>query len=58
MVSQVIAEICLSELAETEPTQATITEFEHLASYNWLNSDDPTISVPGKLSTKINEVPF
>ena len=58
MGSQVIAEICLSELAETEPTQATITEFEHLTSYNWLNGDGPTISVPGKSVTKINEITF
>ncbi|KAK7177896.1 hypothetical protein PSPO01_16058 [Paraphaeosphaeria sporulosa] len=30
-----------------DPALATITEFEYLASYSWLESDVPTILVPG-----------
>jgi hypothetical protein len=49
MVSQVVASIFRSDLSDRlDPALATITEFEYLASYSWLESDEPTILVPGK----------
>ncbi|KAF2790757.1 hypothetical protein K505DRAFT_351745 [Melanomma pulvis-pyrius CBS 109.77] len=48
MASQVIATILRSDLSDRlDPAHATITEFEYLASYSWLESDVPTILVPG-----------
>ncbi|ORY10798.1 hypothetical protein BCR34DRAFT_442131, partial [Clohesyomyces aquaticus] len=48
MASQVVAAILRSDLSDRlDPAHATITEFEHLASYSWLEGDIPTIVVPG-----------
>jgi hypothetical protein len=50
MVPQVVATIFRSELSDRlDPAHAKITKFEYLASYSWLESDSPTILVPGKL---------
>ena len=49
MVSQVIATIFRSDLNDRlDPAHAIITEFKYLTSYNWLDSEVPTIVVPGK----------
>jgi hypothetical protein len=43
-----LTEIRLSCLATmVMPPDARITEFRHLASYNWIESPTPTIAVPG-----------
>ncbi|CAG5187432.1 uncharacterized protein ALTATR162_LOCUS11717 [Alternaria atra] len=48
MVSRVVATICRSDLSDRlDPAHATTTEFEYLASYSWLESEVPTILVPG-----------
>ena len=50
MGSQVVATILRSDISDRlDPAHATITEFKYLASYSWLESDVPTIVVPGKL---------
>jgi hypothetical protein len=49
MASQVIAEITRSQLNDAPASQSTITTVEHIASYNWIDKDKPTILVPGKL---------
>lgn len=41
----------LSHMFTAEETK--ITDFEHLASYNWLNERNPTIAVPGKCSSLV-----
>jgi hypothetical protein len=43
MVPPIIAKISRSELPKAGPA-ATITGFEHLASYNWLSSDATILS--------------
>lgn len=54
MATQIIAEISVSDLTDfPAPSDATITELEHLASYNWLEKPVPTISVPGGLLDNI-----
>ncbi|KAK7178333.1 hypothetical protein PSPO01_15621 [Paraphaeosphaeria sporulosa] len=48
MVPQVVASIFRSDLSDRlDPALATITDFEYLASYSWLESDVHTIVVPG-----------
>ncbi|PVH90192.1 hypothetical protein DM02DRAFT_683896 [Periconia macrospinosa] len=48
MVSQVVATIFRSDLSDRlDSAHAAITKFEYLASYSWLESDVPTILVPG-----------
>lgn len=45
----VIAELSLKTLHHMFTAEETrITDFEHLASYNWLDDRNPTIAVPGK----------
>lgn len=44
-----IAELNRETLEQIFPAEETkITDFEHLASYNWLDDLNPTIAVPGK----------
>lgn len=53
MVPQVPATIFRPDLNDRlDPAHASITEFEYLASYSWLESNIPTILVPGKLFRK------
>ncbi|EOO01310.1 putative geranylgeranyl pyrophosphate synthetase protein [Phaeoacremonium minimum UCRPA7] len=47
MVSELVAEISRSELTASSGLDATITSVQHVASYNWLDKNEPTISVPG-----------
>lgn len=47
MASQAIITISRSDLAKPLTRPATITDFQELASYTWLNKPSPTISVPG-----------
>jgi hypothetical protein len=48
MASQTLAEISRSELKDLSTLNATVTELQQLASYNWLDEPAPTILVPGK----------
>jgi hypothetical protein len=48
MESQIVDEIKRSQLNEKSNSEATITAVEHVASYNWIDKEKPTILVPGK----------
>lgn len=45
--SEDLVEISRLGLESSAPTEATITDVEHLASYNWIEASTPTIVVPG-----------
>ncbi|KAJ5993886.1 geranylgeranyl pyrophosphate synthetase [Penicillium sp. IBT 35674x] len=45
--SQDLVEISRLGLESSAPAEATITDVQHLASYNWIEAPTPTISVPG-----------
>lgn len=48
MTSSRAVEISRSDLGALEtPSTASITDFKHLASYNWIEASLPTIAVPG-----------
>jgi hypothetical protein len=43
-----LADILRADLAESKPTAtASITDVNHLSSYNWIEAPEPTIAVPG-----------
>ncbi|KAJ5548086.1 geranylgeranyl pyrophosphate synthetase [Penicillium frequentans] len=42
-----LVEISRLGLESSAPVEATITDVEHLASYNWIEASTPTIAVPG-----------
>lgn len=42
-----LVEISRLDLESSAPADATITDVEHLASYNWIEASTPTIAVPG-----------
>ncbi|OKL63053.1 hypothetical protein UA08_02021 [Talaromyces atroroseus] len=49
MVSTTIAELArpAAEDPKTSTTTASITDVQHLSSYNWIDAPEPTIVVPG-----------
>lgn len=48
MHSAKVADILRPDLAQIESTaEASITEVNHLSSYNWIEASEPTIAVPG-----------
>lgn len=48
MASTVMAEITRSDLnAITESISASVSDVDHLSSYNWIDAPVPTIAVPG-----------
>ncbi|OTB10764.1 hypothetical protein K445DRAFT_322665 [Daldinia sp. EC12] len=48
MSSKIIAKISLSDLQGPDvPPTASITDVRYLSSYNWIESPQPTIAVPG-----------
>ncbi|KAJ5780518.1 geranylgeranyl pyrophosphate synthetase [Penicillium paradoxum] len=47
MTSEKDVEISRLDLEASAPAEATITDVQHLASYNWIEATQPTIAVPG-----------
>jgi hypothetical protein len=45
--SEGLVEISRLGIENSAPAEATITDVEHLASYNWIEASTPTIAVPG-----------
>ncbi|RAK75232.1 uncharacterized protein BO72DRAFT_470272 [Aspergillus fijiensis CBS 313.89] len=47
MQATIISTLPLSDLKPTSQAVATISNVQHLASYNWIETPEPTIAVPG-----------
>ncbi|RAH81635.1 geranylgeranyl pyrophosphate synthetase [Aspergillus japonicus CBS 114.51] len=47
MQPTIISTLLANELRPDSEAAATISQVQHLASYNWIESDSPTIAIPG-----------
>ncbi|PGH34312.1 hypothetical protein GX50_02895 [[Emmonsia] crescens] len=53
-----IADISRPDSSNVEETTASITDVEHLSSYNWIEASSPTIAVPAQNAARHPESPL